>query len=225
MLMIKNRNFIEFKNFNHDAAIYLEELILDLLKCSKDINICIPGGKTPIPIFKTLFKTISISSKINLYLNDERNYHNNQEESNFLNLLKTIPINSNIVLHPVFTQKGDINSSIANYNKLIKKLPMKNAKPFFDLMILGMGLDGHIASLFPGTKAIEEKNKFFIKNYVSALDEFRFTITYPLILNSGKIFLLIKGKEKKDLIKKNLKSYPVMKILNKRKDTEILCSN
>lgn len=223
--MIKNRNFIDFKNFNHDTAIYLKELILDLLKSNKEINVCVPGGKTPIPIFKILFKKISISSKINLYLTDERNYHNNQEESNFLNLLKTIPVNSNIVLHPVFTQKGDINSSIANYNKLIKKLPMKNAKPFFDLMILGMGLDGHIASLFPGTKAIEEKNKFFIKNYVSALDEFRFTVTYPLILNSGKIFLLIKGKEKKDLIKKNLESYPVMKILNKRKDTKILCSN
>jgi len=225
MLMINNHKFIEFENFNADVSTYLIDLIRNLSHKKKYINICIPGGKTPIPIFKTLFNRIKVSSIINLFITDERNCPNNHPENNFFNLLKTIPDKKNMILYPIFTEKGDINSAIKNYNSLIENLPRKNNKPFFDLMILGMGLDGHIASLFPETEALNEKNEYIFKNYVSNLNDFRVTITYPIILNSGKILLLIKGDDKKDIIKKNLKSYPVMKILNERIDTEILCSN
>ena len=223
--MINNHKFIEFKNFNADVSTHLIDLITNLSHKKKCINICIPGGKTPIPIFKILFNRIKVSSKINLFITDERNCQNNHPENNFFNLLKTIPEKENMVLYPIFTEKGDINSAIKNYNSLIENLPRKNNKPFFDLMILGMGLDGHIASLFPKSEALNEKNEYIFKNYVSNLNDFRVTITYPIILNSGKILLLIKGDDKKDIIKKNLKSYPVMKILNERIDTEILCSN
>ena len=87
-----------------------------------------------------------------------------------------------------------------------------------------MGLDGHTASIFPETDALLENDKFVVKNYVEKLDSFRITLTYPLILNSCEIILLIKGTEKKNLLNNLKNTHPIKKIINESNNLTILCS-
>ena len=63
-----------------------------------------------------------------------------------------------------------------------------------------MGDDGHTASLFPNTKGLDERSKFVIKNWIPQINQFRITITFPVILNADQILLLVKGEVKKKIL-------------------------
>ena len=79
-----------------------------------------------------------------------------------------------------------------------------------------MGLDGHIASLFPNTQALEEEKASVALNQVPQLHTERITITYPVILNASSLVLLIRGEGKKEvLLKATQEKLPVSKILSK----------
>jgi len=91
-----------------------------------------------------------------------------------------------------------------------------NGYPQFDLIILGMGLDGHTASLFPKTQALSNEKDLVVLNHVPQLDAKRITMTYPLILNSKKSILLIKGEEKKIALYNAIENdLPIAKVINK----------
>ena len=88
-----------------------------------------------------------------------------------------------------------------NYErKILENVQKVKNLPSFDLVILGMGLDGHIASLFPNTKALNEKEALIVLNDISQLNTQRITMTHPLLMNSKKIVMIIKGKEKKKVL-------------------------
>ena len=76
--------------------------------------------------------------------------------------------------------------------------------PKFDLILLGMGDDGHTASLFPFTKALNETEKIAIENRVEKLKTWRYTLTFPTINNAENIFFLVKGAEKAETLKRVL---------------------
>ena len=82
--------------------------------------------------------------------------------------------------------------SIYIYSEELQKLPQSaNYFPIFDLILLGMGDDGHTASLFPLTNALKEEKKWVTLNEVPQLNTQRITLTYPVLLNSKEIFVLI----------------------------------
>ena len=82
-------------------------------------------------------------------------------------------------------------------NYYVQKLPLgENNFPVFDLILLGIGDDGHTASLFPDTKGLNESKKVVIKNSVPQLNTERITLTFPVILNASKIIILAKGAAK-----------------------------
>jgi 6-phosphogluconolactonase len=76
------------------------------------------------------------------------------------------------------------------------QLPMQF--PRFDLIFLGMGADGHTASLFPETKALQEDKRLVAENYVPKFETFRLTFTFPTINNARNIIFLIAGADKKE---------------------------
>lgn len=88
--------------------------------------------------------------------------------------------------------------------------------PRFDLIFLGMGGDGHTASLFPDSDALSEKEKIVAENYVEKFDSFRLTFTFPTINNARNIIFLIAGEDKAKVLKEVLESeeikYPSQKI-------------
>ncbi|MCV6629715.1 MAG: 6-phosphogluconolactonase [Flavobacteriaceae bacterium] len=213
----------EFVNFvTNKIKDYLTE------NAEKDkINIALSGGSTPIPIYKELSKLNIDWSKINFFLVDERCVSISHRDSNYKNinevLFQHVKANS---FQMYFEEKGG-TCSAEIYNSFVEKhvQPNINQIPEFDLMILGMGEDGHTASLFPFSEALMEEDKWVVENIMET--KTRLTLTYKIILNAKKCFVLLKGKKKENVFNmlnlkadKSFEQYPILKVMKEGKNVE-----
>lgn len=209
---IKTFNSNEFAN---NSAQTLKTIIEEQLKESKVINIVLSGGKSPLPIYKKLSSFKLEWERINFFLIDERCVTNDDEQSNYGNINKYFfsYISSNSF--PIVKEGVSYTEAAAEYQELIiHKVNIVDGIPRFDLVILGMGIDGHTASLFPETKALENNENLMVLNNVPQLKTNRITMTYPLILNAKKIVLIAKGKAKREILENVFKKeYPISKMI------------
>lgn len=166
-------------------------------------RVAISGGHTPV----TLFRLLTVRDwadklpwdKISIYWVDERCVGPTDPESNYgvarRELLSRVPITN------FYRMRGDQNPEQAatDYERLLKADfgLTGHELPRFDMMLLGMGADGHTASLFPGSPALEEKNRLVIETYVPSRHEDRITLTLPVINNSRCCMFLVSGAEKR----------------------------
>jgi 6-phosphogluconolactonase len=213
-------NLQNIKTFKPDEFVVesskiLKTIINDLLLEDNTINIALSGGSSPLPIYEALSTQNLDWNRINFYLVDERCVSTKSEQSNFYNISKSlfnsIPSNYFSMVENDLTYK----QAAINYEKLIKKnVRIVNKLPQFDLILLGMGIDGHTASLFPNTEALNNNQDLVVLNPVPQLRTERITMTFPLILNAKKIVLIANGEEKK-MVLNNLfnNNYPISKII------------
>lgn len=188
----------------------------------KRFDVAISGGSTPNVFYERLVSETRLSrvdwEKINFYWVDERIVEKNNSNSNFgtaAKFLQTTPA----ILHPMLSGIGNINSDIELYVKSLMELPIVNNYPQFDLIYLGIGLDGHTASIFPNTSAVTNETDWVVKNHLPWLNQDRITITFPLILNAMELCILIRGKEKLKILLELIAektSYPFERILKNR---------
>ena len=183
------------------------------LKKSKRFSFVLTGGESPIKLYKKIAKVKNISwYKIYFFIGDERYVKESSKDSNFYMCKKYLLNKLKIPSYQIFkisTNGKNIKSDVFKYEKSLKKY-FKNKKINFDLLLLGIGSDGHIASLFKNNvKIINNKNV----TYVKRKDFSRITLTLRSINNSNLIFLWAPGKNKFKLIRKVLldknKNYPV----------------
>lgn len=115
------------------------------------------------------------------------------------------------------------SQAIEAYEAIMRDLMNLNDKgfPVFDLILLGMGDDGHTASLFPETKALNDDKNWIVENEVPQLNTSRVTLTYPTLLSAKEIMVLIKGDTKKqiyqELVSESNTTYPMQKVVNDKK--------
>ena len=162
------------------------------------------GGKSPIRLYKSLSKDKKIPwGKIDFFIGDERHIKENSKYSNIWAckkyLLNEINISDNQI-YKISTNHNSLKRNAQNYEKKIKKYFL-NKKVTFDLTLLGIGQDGHIASLFKNN--IKKKSKNDV-DFIKRKDFSRITLTLKCLNNSKSIFLWAPGKEKSNIVKKIL---------------------
>jgi len=180
----------------HDFTNVASDFILKIIRAKKSrINIALSGGNTPREIYESLAKKLSYMlhpAQLHFYQVDERYVPANDEDSNqkmitkAFEVLKNSPAISHIHFH-FFDTSLPIKKSLTHY---AKELP----KTAFDLMILGIGPDGHTASLFPNTAALKTKAKLAHTTTKEFAIKDRLTLSFPLILKSKNLLVLLKNK-------------------------------
>ncbi len=170
-------------------------------------NLALSGGNTPGGVF-TLLASGSCRdrvdwSKLHLFWGDERMVPPEHDDSNFRLVQDTLLDHVKIPAENVHRMRGEIapEEAAAEYAGLMHG-HFKESPPCFDLMLLGLGEDGHTASLFPGTDAVEECEKHTIAVFVPKLDAWRVTLTLPVLNASRKVLFLVSGKSKSEMVQR-----------------------
>ena len=219
------QKILKEKEFDSFSAEFLYNTLKALSKNKKNISIALSGGSTPLTILSILKEYKLNWEYFNFFMVDERNVSVSSSSSNYGNIKKVFFNDVNSSSHSMVNDNYSIEDCAINYEKLIcSKIPFgENNFPVFDLILLGIGDDGHTASLFPDTNGLNESKKVVIKNVVPQLNSERITLTFPVILNASKIIIFAKGAVKGEILK-DIKTgkgdnYPIARIINSNVDT------
>ena len=207
------------------AAVYFIQLANEAIQLKGKFTVALSGGSTPAAMYK-LLATDFYSQQIDwrkcyFFWGDERCVPLTDKDNNSFNanimLLDKVPVpKKNIFIIPV--DESPKNAAI--YYEATLKIFFKTDKPIFDLILLGMGDNGHTASLFPHTTILKEKNALIKEVYVDEVKMYRVSFTAELINNAKHILFLVAGKGKEPMLKKVLESeykpedYPAQFIKN-----------
>jgi 6-phosphogluconolactonase len=171
-------------------------------------TIALSGGSTP----KSLFNLLATNARTTLpwdrmffFWSDERHVPPTDPDSNYKMadeaMLSKVPVPAGNVFR-VAAENPDAAAAAEAYEKTIRKFfDAPTAVPQFDLILLGMGPDGHTASLFPGTAALQEKSRLEVANWVEKLKTHRLTFTLPLLNAARCVAFLVSGTDKAATLK------------------------
>jgi 6-phosphogluconolactonase len=176
-------------------------------------TVALSGGNTPRALYALLaaeFKDLIAWNKTHIFFGDERHVPPDHPESNYRManeaLLSQVPIPGENI-HRVRTEL-DPQSAAKDYEEQLRTQFRlnKNDLPRFDLMLLGLGDDGHTASLFPGSAALQETARLVVANWVKKLKTFRITLTFPVLNHAAGVLFLVSGQGKAQILKEVLSS-------------------
>ncbi len=173
-------------------------------------RIGLAGGSTPRPVYEALAADLDIDwARWQIFWSDERTVPPDHPESNYRMareaLLSKIPCRPAMIMRMM--GEVDPDAAAASYEEIVRALVPPNPKqasgplPRFDLILLGMGADGHTASLFPHTDALHEAERLVVANRVPKLDATRLTFTAPLINASRRVLFLVSGGDKAEALR------------------------
>lgn len=217
--------FPTIEELNRFAADEFVRLSREAIAASGRFTVALSGGSTPRKLYALLasdeYKNRIEWQKVHFFFGDERNVSPNDEESNFRManeaMFSKLDVSAENI-HRFQTELTDAKAIAARMENEVKTFfdLKENEFPRLDLFFLGMGDDGHTASLFPETAALTEDKKIVVENYVTKFDAFRLTFTFPAINNAKNIIFLIAGADKAEVLKEVLegeeKKYPAQNI-------------
>jgi 6-phosphogluconolactonase len=212
-----NNNFHIF-NTPEETAQAVAELILikakEKNKQSLPFNIALSGGNTPELLFSLLAKKYVESIPwhlVRLFWVDERCVPPTHKESNFgnayKNLLKFVPIHDANIFR-MFGEADPQQEAIRYQNLLDDQLEKKNGIPHFDLILLGMGVDGHTASIFPDNLKLLHSEQTVAVSVHPTSGQKRITLTGKVINSAEKVAFMITGSSKATVLQQIFKHEP-----------------
>jgi 6-phosphogluconolactonase len=183
----------------HDAAERIVTAAGRAAEEGRSFSIALSGGSTP----KTLYELLATDPyqsridwpRVEVFFGDERTVPPDHKDSNYRMareaLLSKVPIPGD----NVYRMAGEIepNEAAKQYGQTLKE---KFGEGGLDMVLLGMGDDGHTASLFPGTTALNETKHRAVANYVEKLKTWRLTLTAPFINRARAVLILVSGASK-----------------------------
>jgi len=172
-------------------------------------NVAVSGGSTPLRLYEILGSTLRKDvpwDRTEIFWADERCVPPDHGDSNYKGVQDALLSRIDIPAANIHRIKGEMSSEegAREYEEELKRYFTNSGSYAFDLVILGLGEDGHTASLFPESAALAEKERFAINVYVEKLRSWRITLTIPVLNNSSNILFLVTGLRKACILKEIL---------------------
>ncbi len=170
------------------------------------LTLGLAGGETPRATYAELARATFDWRRVDLWLSDERWVPPQDDRSNGAMVESLLASRVDAPLHrPDFDAGRGPHWSAAAYEETLRRV-FAGRRP--DVVVLGMGADGHTASLFPGTPALEVRDRWYVANQIPETGEWRLTATFPLLLAAERIFVLVTGVAKASTLRAVLEGPP-----------------
>jgi len=201
------KNYRNYEDMSKNAAVFISKLISNEIRKKGYFSLVLSGGNTPKRLYSLLAELNIEWNKVMLFWGDERFVPHNHPESNFYmateNLISKIDIPPNNVF-PIQTEKVTPQRSAELYESTIHSFfkDFNNDGYSFDCILLGIGTDGHTASLFPNDPVLKEKKRW-VRNVIAPQTypiRERITLTLPIINKAKCVLFLVSGESKKPVI-------------------------
>jgi len=211
---------IHSKHFVEDAVNIILESAHEAIEKRGIFRLSLCGGNTPKPVYSALASTKDIPwEKVQLTFGDERCVPPEDAQSNFRMAKESLLDLAGIPEGNVFRMKGELppEEAARDYENKLHQVATRFGEERYvhDLLLLGLGDDGHTASLFPDTSALGETELNVAANYVPKFSKHRITFTYPLINAARSVSFLVNDPAKAGVIEEILaggSQYPAAKV-------------
>jgi 6-phosphogluconolactonase len=193
--------------------------------------VALSGGSTPRALYELMVTDDAIRAqipwpKVHYFFSDERHVPPDHAESNFRManeaMFRRLP-SDKLHVHRVLAELADATEAAKQYESDLREFFEPRGLVFedfprFDLILLGMGPDGHTASLFPNTSALFETSRWVVSNWVEKFKTDRITMTIPVLNSAAEVIFFVAGAEKAEVLAEVLKGtsgearYPIQRI-------------
>ena len=216
-----SRRVLRTKDFVQDASSFISDLAHKAFAERNEFRIALSGGNTPRPVYSRLAQIDRDFpwDKARITFGDERCVPPDDDQSNYRMARESLWLPANVPDEVVLRMRGEIDPQIAaqEYEEKLDALAAGRNDQMYrhDLILLGLGDDGHTASLFPGTSALQETSRGVVANFVPKFNSWRLTFTFPLINHARHICFLVNATKHAELIERVLESdaqYPASRV-------------
>lgn len=204
------REVIRSQNFVAEAAEFILSHARTALAERNQFRIALSGGNTPRPVYAEFARLGSDLpwDRVHFTFGDERCVPPDDSQSNFRMARESLFGPGGVPDSSVARMRGEIDPRLAaqEYEDGLDSMAAQHGEPIYrhDLILLGIGDDGHTASLFPGTAALEEPTRKVVANFVPKFNRWRITFTFPLIAQARHICFLANANKNRALLDKVL---------------------
>jgi 6-phosphogluconolactonase len=197
----------------------------DAIAARGRFRIALAGGSTPRALYPALVTGVDWS-RTQVLFGDERAVPPDDAQSNYRMARETLLDPAGVPAANVVrwrSEDSDLDAAARDYEAA---LTASGQPPWLDLALLGLGPDGHTASLFPGTTALSEARRLAAPVFVSTLGVWRLTLTYPVLLEARDVFFLVTGREKAAAlagVRRNDPALPASRLAHRSGPVAIFC--
>ncbi|HEV8418042.1 MAG TPA: 6-phosphogluconolactonase [Candidatus Udaeobacter sp.] len=201
---------IRTKNFVADAARLILEQAREAMAEHNEFRIALSGGNTPAPVYARLAAEAHDLpwKSVRFTFGDERCVPPDDPKSNFRMARENLFVPAAVPEKSIMRLRGEIDPQIAaqEYEDQLNAIATERGERIYqhDLILLGLGDDGHTASLFPQTAALDETTRRVVANFIPKLNAWRLTFTFPLINHARRILFLVGASKNPQLIERVL---------------------
>jgi 6-phosphogluconolactonase len=204
------------------AAAYLENEIREALHHQKSYSLAISGGRTPWEMLKILSKADLPWQRVNLFQVDERVAPDGHADRNLTQLFQAIagtPMVTQLRIFPMPVLAEDLEEGSRKYTQVLDEVTEGKG---LDLIHLGLGSDGHTASLVPGDGVMDVQDRLVACTQNLYQGRIRMTLTYPLLNSAKKLLWIVTGSEKQEMVQRLLNQDPSIPAGSIRQENALL---
>jgi 6-phosphogluconolactonase len=217
--LMTNRNVIvcrDIQELSQKAAAEFIRLAQEAVGRTGRFTVALSGGSTPLALYSLLASPGYCEripwSQVHLYFGDERCVPPQHADSNFHMVQETLLAKIILPRENCYRIAGELDPAVAaaDYEQQLRKLfgVPAGGVPRFDLMLLGLGVEGHTASLFPGSDALTDQQHLVVATFVEKLQAHRVTLTLPVINHAAQVLFLVAGKDKAPVVEQIVGTLP-----------------